>query len=45
MREKIQEIDIEKGTNYTIREIENEREVKARIEHDDKLEDLIEQDF
>lgn len=43
--ETIQEIDLEKGTNYTIRETENEREVKARIESNGKLEDLIEQDF
>lgn len=38
-------VNAQKGTNYTIRERENEREVKVRIESGRKLEELIEQDF
>ena len=45
-QKKVQiKVDAQKGTNYTIREKENEREVKARIDKEGKLEDLIPQDF
>ena len=39
------EVKLEEGTNYTIRERENEREIKVRVEIGGSLEDLIEQDF
>ena len=39
------EIDPQKGTNYTIRERETEREVKVRTQKGGKLEDLLKQDF
>ncbi|KAK8883631.1 hypothetical protein M9Y10_042726 [Tritrichomonas musculus] len=41
----IRKVDFKNETNYTIRERENEREIKARIEKKGKLEDLIPQDF
>ncbi len=46
-KKKQLEIDylIQKGTNYSIREEENERELKVRVEIGGNLEDLIPQDF
>ena len=46
-KKKQLEIDylIQKGTNYCIREEENERELKVRVEIGGNLEDLIPQDF
>lgn len=37
--------EIQKGTNYCIREEENERELKVRVEIGCSLEELIPQDF
>lgn len=39
------EVEPQKGTNYTIREKETEREVKVRIQKGGKLDDLLKQDF
>ena len=44
-KRKLNKIDMQRGTNYSIREKENEREIKVRVEIGGKLEDLIDQDF
>lgn len=45
LKNQIREVEMEKGTNYTIRERENEREIKVRVELDGNLEKLIPTDF
>lgn len=44
-KKKVEKVKLQEGTNYTIRERENEREIKVRVEIGGSLEDLIEQDF
>lgn len=44
-KKKAKKVDLQKGTNYMIRERENEREIKVRVEIGGPLEDIIEQDF
>lgn len=44
-KREFREADAQKGTNYTIRERENEKEVKVRIESGGELKDFIKQDF
>lgn len=43
-KKKVVEKKMENQTNYTIRERENEREIKVRVGINGKLEDLIKQD-
>lgn len=43
-KKKVVEKKIENQTNYTLRERENEREIKVRVGINGKLEDLIKQD-
>ena len=45
IKQQIRKVEMEEGTNYQIREIENEREIKVRVELNGNIEDLIPTDY